>query len=395
MAPALFFSAAALPALGATPETVELLPDDQADWRPSRLLAWIRPGHYYGERSIKVETTPPGATLDLFYIRSNFQKRYEQAEAPVKVVLPPRVEAGPRDAVNIRAFLEGYRQREVSVRVGSSEDEVHLDLKPLPNTLEAVSHVYLAGRAALSFLTEETLQVRVQEREGGFNVILAETAKSEAVGEELEGLRSPRISGVEALQLGEDLLVRIDTPEGGELELRSRQGRDDMRDLHVYTVEMVPPDGGVGAVQRARRALAGLEATDVTGCALAFDERLREGLDSAALSRALAPQGTFTDPYLRAAMKRLGEISPGDRIAMLDGSDYDPRSGIELAAALSQPAEAEGYLALLRAFVRELEPASHRAETLRGLVAPEMGSGAFEAALSAAEAAEARCRSGG
>jgi len=392
---AVLLAAPALPARAATPETVNLVPEDQADWRPSRLLAWLRPGHNYGERIITVETTPPGATVDLFYIRSNFQKRYEQAEAPVEVVLPPRVQAGPRDAVNIRAFLEGYRQREVSVRVNSSKDRVHLDLEPLPNALEAVSHVYLAGRASLAFLTEETLRVRVQERDGGFNVILAETAKGDGVGEELEGLKSPRISGVEALQLGEDLLVRVDTPDGQEVELRSRQGRDELRDLYVYTVEMVPPDGGVGAVQRARRALAGLDATDVTGCALVFDERLREGLDSAALSRALAPRGTFTDPYLRAAMKRLGEISPGARIAMRDGSQYDPRSGIELAAALSQPAEAEGYLALLRAFVRELEPPAHRAETLRGLVAPEMGSGAFEAALSAAEAAEARCRSGG
>jgi hypothetical protein len=375
--------------------TVQLVPDDQANWRPSRLLAWLRPGHNYGERAITVETTPPGAKLDLFYIRANFQKRYERAEAPVKVVLPPRVEAGPRDAVNIRAYQEGYRQREVSLRVSSSRDHVHIELDPLPNTLVAVSHVYLAGRASLAFLTKEPLQVRVQERDDGFNVILAETARGPEVAAGVDTLRSPRVEKVEALQLGEDLLVQVDAELGEGVELRSRQSRDELRDLHVYSVEMVPADGGVAAVQEARAALAAIGPEDVSGCAAVFDETLREALDPAALARALAPNGTFTDPYLRAAMKRLGEVSAGGRIAMVDGARYDPASGIELAAALSQPADAKGYLALLRAFVRRMEPAPHRTETLRGIVAPEMGTAAFASALARAEAAEARCRGGG
>ena len=93
-----------------TAETVILRPDRPASWRPSKLFAFLRPGHNYGERSIEIETIPSGATIDLFYIRANFQKRYEQAESPAKVILPNRAEAGPRDAVTIRAFAEGYRQ---------------------------------------------------------------------------------------------------------------------------------------------------------------------------------------------------------------------------------------------------------------------------------------------
>ncbi len=377
-------------------ETVELIPDDAASWRPGNLFAWVRSEHNFGERSITVETSPAEATLDLFYIRSNFQKRYEQAGAPARVVLPPRVEAGPRDAVIIRAFAEGYRQREVSIRVDSDQDHVVIDLEPLPNTLIAASHVYLSGRASLSFLTRESLTVRLQDTAEGFNVILAETAKADGVDAALGKVSSPLIREVESLQLGEDLLVRVSTDPAARsgYEFRSRQARDELRDLFAYSVEMVPADGGVQAVQRARATLAAIGAAEVTGCAASFDSALREGLDPASLARALSPHGAFTDPYLRAAMKRLAEVSPAGRIAMRDGTNLLGASQLELAAAMSQPSEALGYLALLRVFVTRLEGGNALASTLRGLIAPELSPDEFLKVLRAAEAAEARCRGG-
>jgi len=385
----------AAPAAAQELDTVVLVPDERASWQPSNLFGFLRPGHNYGERSIRVETSPPDATLDLFYIRANFQKRYEQADAPARVILPSRSEAGPRDAVMIRAFREGYRQREVSIRVDSGQDRVRLELDPLPNTLVEASLTYFADRASLAFLTKEPLQVRVQDREDGFSVILAETAKGPDV--QLDGFASPLVENVEALQLGEDLLVQVRTRgtarEG--VELRSRQSLDELRDLYVYSVELVPSDGGVAAVQKARAALAAIGTEEVNGCAQAFDDVLRRALDPASLSRALAPQGSFTDPYLRAAMKRLGEVSPSQRIAMLDGSSFRPSSQIELAAAMSQPGEARGYLALLRAFVDRLEAPEHRESTLRGLIAPEVGTERFSQMLSEARAAEQRCRGDG
>jgi hypothetical protein len=382
-------------ALGATDgavPTVDLVPEDRANWRPRNLLAWIRPGHNYEPRTVLVETSPAGAMLDLFYVRSNFQKRYEQAEAPARVMLPPRVEAGPRDALVVRAFREGYRQREVSVRIQSSQDRVLLELEPLPNTLMAASHVYFAGRASLAFLAKESLTVRVQEREEGFNVVLAETALAKDVDATLTGMQSPLVQGVEWLQLGEDLLVQVEMPKGerGNYDLRSRQMRDELRDLYVYSVDLVPADGGVDAVRRAREALARIRPEHVGGCARLFDEALRERLDAEALARALAPRGTFTDPYLRAAMKRLAELSPGGRVQMLDGSTFTS-SPIELSAAMSQAAQARGYLALLRAFVRELEVQDGRRDTLRGLIAPEVSPADFAKELEAAERREAGC----
>jgi hypothetical protein len=376
-----------------TAETVILRPDRPASWRPSKMFAFLRPGHNYGERSIEIETIPSGATIDLFYIRANFQKRYEQAESPAKVILPNRADAGPRDAVTIRAFAEGYRQKEVSVRVASGQDEVLLELEPLPNTLVAVSHTYFAGRASLGFLTEEPLTVRIQDRDQSFSVILAETAKGTELGDSLDGIRSPLIDSVESLQLGEDLLVQVKTPAGQNgVQLRARQSRDELRDLYVYSVDMIPTDGGVELVARARRTLASITTEDVSGCAIAFDSSLRGALDPAALSRALAPRGAFTDPYLRAAMKRLGEVSPNRRIAMVDGSSFNPANPIELAAAMSQAAEARGYLALLRTFVNGFEAGGYRAETLRSLLAPEIGSARFGEILGEAGAAERSCR---
>ena len=371
---------------------MDLVPADRANWRPRNLFAWIRPGHNYDERTVLVETSPADAMLDLFYVRSNFQKRYEQAEAPARVVLPPRVEAGPRDALVVRAFREGYRQREVSVRVQSSQDRVLLELEPLPNTLVAASLVYFAGRASLAFLAKESLTVRVQEREEGFSVVLAETALAKEVDSTLTGMQSPLVEGVEWLQLGEDLLVQVQMPKGQRplYDLRSRQMRDELRDLYVYSVDLVPSDGGVDAVRRAREALARIRPEQVTGCARVFDDALREQLDAEALARALAPRGTFTDPYLRAAMKRLAEVSPGGRVQMLDGSTFTS-SPIELSAAMSQAAQARGYLALLRAFVREIEVQNGRRDTLRGLIAPEVPPAAFAEALQAAERRESSC----
>ena len=392
MLPLLVLTALLLGADGGTVPTVDLVPADRASWRPGNLFGWLRPGHNYDPRTVLVETSPEGAMLDLFYVRSNFQKRYEQAESPARVKLPPRIEAGPRDALMVRAFREGYRQKEVSIRVQSGQDRIVLELEPLPNTLVAASHTYLAGRGSLAFLAKESLTVRVQERDQGFNVILAETALAPEVAGVFTGIKSPLVEDVEWLQLGEDLLVEVRMPSGrrSEYELRSRQTRDELRDLYFYSVELVPSDGGIDAVRRAREALARIRAEDVVGCARVFDDTLREELDAEALARALAPRGTFTDPYLRAAMKRLAELSPGARVQMLDGSTLTS-SPIELSAAMSQAAQARGFLALLRAFVREIETPSGRHDTLRGLVAPESSPEAFSETLQSAERRETSC----
>jgi hypothetical protein len=377
-----------------TPQRIVLKPEDRAGWSPTQIFGSMRP-NYHSDRTLRIETSPPGATLDLFYVRASFQKRYEQAQAPVVLELPTRAEAGKRDSVTIRAFLPGHRIETRHVPVKGSEDDVLIELHPLDNTLVSVAHTYFAGRAGLSLLLRTPASVRVQKAQYGFSLIVAQTAgKPDAQGV-LEGLRSPLMASASTQQLGEDLLVKVELPTGvtgDAFELRSREQADPVRGLHRFTVDMIPRGQADAGVARARATLGEIGTGDVTGCAAAFDSSLRRSLDREALARALAPRGDFTDPYLRAALRRLGEVSPGGAIQLEDGTRYRPGVPLELAAAATQAASARGYLALLRQWVRLLEPEAYRSEALRSLVAPEMQPDEFERALARARAAEAGCR---
>lgn len=356
------------------------------------------PGHYYSPHEILVETTPDGAFVDLFYVRSNFQKRFEQAESPVRVRLPPRSESGSRDALIIRAFAEGYRQESVTIKADTTENKIVIDLEPLPNELVALSHQYFGGRTSLVFLTREPLTVRPTKTDGGMSVILAETAQSPKVETALGGIKSPVVAGMNSQQLGEDLLVKIDLAQAvhpDEIDLRLRTDYDAARDLHASTVDLVPSGGRSSAVARAQTALANLKPSAVSTCSMEFDRALREQMELGSLSRALTPNGKFTDPYLRAAMRRLGELAPRRTVSFVDGSEFDPSVPIELEAALIQAADAKGYLVVLREFVAGMEPGPHRAEAFRSLVAPELDPAEFERTVARAREAESACRGTG
>jgi hypothetical protein len=380
---------------------IELMPQEPPKWSPTNLFAPITgfflggPGYWYDERTVEIETTPPGAILDLFYVRRNFQKRYEQADAPARVILPPRIEASDRDTLTVRAILDGYRQREIHIPVRSRTEQVMIDLSPLPNSLVAFTHTSFAGRGSLTFLTKEALTFRLQKSKDGFDVVLSETAGSPAVEESLRETRSSLIAGVQTQQLGEDLMVRVRLTELGNsdaIETRSRQGFDPVRSVHAFALDLTPRGGDDASRVAAIEALARITASDVTGCALELDAALRDGLEPEALTRALTPNGSHTDPYLRAAMKRLGEVSPDGVIRMRDGSEFRGSIPIELMAAATQPNEAIGYLSLLRRFVAEMEEPAYRDSTLRGLIAPELTPGRFEDVLEKASAREQQCR---
>ena len=401
--PALLLAVHLLAAPAASEElsTVELIPDDRAGWTLTNLFAPITgfflggPGYWYSARRVEVRTTPPGASLDLFYVRRSFQKGFEQADAPVAVVLPSRNEAGPHDSLRIRAHLDGYRQQEVTVPVRSRQKQVLIELEPLANSLIAVTHLYFAGRSMLGFLTEEAPTFRVQRGRGDYSLVLVQTGASPEASATMRGVRDALVAELTPQQLGEDLVVRIALAESvgvDGIDLRQRQSYDAVRRLHRFTLDVVPTEGGASPVQRAKAALARIGPTQVGGCALRFDQALRQQLDSEALARALAPQGSFTDPYLREALKRLGELSPGGAVTLVDGTSFRTGIPLELAAAASQASEVQGFLAMLRQFVAELEPEPYRRATLQGLIAPELTPDAFGAALAPAEAAERTCR---
>ncbi|MFP6638923.1 MAG: hypothetical protein VCC04_01665, partial [Myxococcota bacterium] len=357
------------------------------------------PNHMYGVREFSIETTPADGYVDLFYVRSGFQKRFEQAESPVRVIIPSRLEAGRRDSLTVRVFADGYQPTRVTFDINGKVEDLAIDLEPLPNSLEAVDYRYFAGRATISFMTREALSFRIQDSETGYAVILNETSISPEARSIVEAIRGPRIAEAYAQQLGADLVVRLMLREDAEsagLELRSRQSYDAPRALHVFEIDLVAEDVKAASVQRALATLAQVTASDVNGCAGVFDTTLRGQLDLGELSRALRPRGAFSDRYLRAGMRRLGEISVDRVVDFEDGTRLRLESPLEIEMAILNASTARGYLALLRSFVNrnETSPLS-RQQALRSLVAPQLSASAFQKEISVAEAAEAKCRLGG
>lgn len=380
------------------PEVIDMSPDDAVGWSLRNVVAPLSAifqgglGYWYAERMIEVDTTPSGGFVDLFYVRRNFQKRFEQAQAPVTVLLPPRIEAGPRDVLIVRAFREGYRQQSVTIPMKSRQTDLVINLEPLPNSLRAVAHRYFAGRSTLVFLTAESPTFRVQEKEDGFGLILSETAQSAEASASIEGVTSPMIASASSQQLGEDLIVNVKFAGERKIELRSRLEHDAARDLYAFSLDLLPAAGLGDSVAAAQAALRRLKPEHVSDCNMSFDRALRSLLESGALSRALTPKGDFTDRYLRAAMRRLGEVSANDGVVdFAGGTAYRPTVPIELEAALSRAAEARGFLALLRRFVSELETSQHRRESFRSLVAPEMDPTSFGVIMDKAEESERSC----
>jgi hypothetical protein len=268
----------------------------------------------------------------------------------------------------------------------------------VPNALRAVAHRYLADRGALAFLTDDALTFRIQENDDGFSLVLNGTRIEKEPEETISDVRSPLIRSIRPQQLGEDLVVRVALTKAAKndaVEVRSRQSHDPVRSVHTFALDFVPADGGVESVHRAKAALARIRTEDVTGCSLVYERSLRERLDIADLARALSVDGSFTDPYLREAMKRLGQLSDNGVITLTDGSQLLVSAPIELMAAVSRSPEAIGYLAVLRRFIEGLEPPESRRQALRGLIAPELSAARFDAIADAAENDERQCRASG
>lgn len=383
-------------------EVVELIPDQPASWSARSVFAPITgffmggPGYWYDPREVVVDTTPRGAYVDLFYVRGNFQKAYEQAESPVKVILPSRIRATDRDSLMVRVMADGFQPKDVHVRVHSRTKRLEIDLDPLANTLQRVNHFYLAGRGTLTFLTDEALTFRNQKAEQGFSVVLTETACSEAACDGILSMRSPLVDSMRGQQLGQDLVVQIGlSSKAQEYEIRTRQSYDPIRRLHGFSLDLVPPEGGAAEIRRSQESLASIRRADVMGCAEVFDRVIHEELDPEKLARALTPKDRFMDRYLRATIKRLGEVSPGQQVRLFDGSRFDVRVPIELSAAANQASRVVSYMAMLRSFIFNLEAPDFRRPTLKGLIAPEVSALRFDAVMDRAETSERACTTGG
>jgi hypothetical protein len=341
--------------------------------------------YWYKERIVEVQTVPADAQVQLFFIRMNFQKRFERVEPPVRVRLPSRIETTSKDSFALRVAAAGYSTREMSIKVNDVPDRLVVKLEPLPNALVALTDTHLAGRTTLTFRTTKEPELRVMKSRGasGFTISLSETANQLPSDSKVAG---GRIQGLEVAQVGEDLLVRVDT-DGSDVEARSRQSYDPIRKEHLFVVDLLKEGTRRPTQHQVRAELERIPLGTELRCALRFEEVLRSEIDPEVIARGLRPSGSVADLYRREAMLRLGRLDQG-RVRTLEGEVLRTGSPIELELALQSGSTVKGYIGLLGAVARtQPEPAL----AMRSLVAPEMGAAEFDPIYERAAAARRTC----
>ncbi|HTO70934.1 MAG TPA: hypothetical protein VMR31_13820 [Myxococcota bacterium] len=369
---------------------VDLIPAERAAWTPknvgiglsSILGGW---GYWYTEREISVETVPAVADLSLYYIRSNFQKRFERAQSPALVKLPSRADMTYKDAVKFHAIANGYLAEEVSYDAQKVPDHVVIQLHVLPNSLVFLGHTEFAGRTSLTLRTTEQPEVRMSKNTSlqGFQIALTKTAVK------LEG-KPPKggghITDLDAIQIAEDAILRVGT-DSPDLEVRSRQSFDAVQGQYVYVFDIVAPGTAAPSDQQIRARLDALPFTPNASCDDRYAAVLREKLGDAELADAFRPSGELTDLYRREAMLRLGRYHEGT-VQTDTGDTLRTGSSLELALALQSAPRVRGYLALLGALART-EPAP--GDAMRTLIAPGKTPAEFAPIYDAAEGARSDC----
>ena len=372
-------------------ETIELMPEEKAGWSLRNVAAGLStlvvgPSYWYEDKELLVRTVPSGAQIALYYIRSNFQKRYERAVAPVRVKTPRRIHATDRDVVVVRAMLPGYLVAEQKLRVFGLPDEVLLQLAPLPNSLVFLGHTHLAGRSTITLRTSEEPELRISRPNGqsGFSLALTQTAKKLDSDPTAAG---GHIESIHVNQLGEDLVVSVETSRG-DLELRSKSGYDPIRKEHAYVLDVMPKGTRMPTSDEIRREIEAVPFQRGNACDAAFESVLRQRLDAQVLARAFRPSGGIAEFYQREAMLRLGRLHTG-RVETLSGEGFRTGSSIGLAAALQSAGDVRDYLALLGTIARQQ---SDPEGFLRALLAPEGSASEFAGIYAEALAAHSRCR---
>ncbi|MFI5316786.1 MAG: hypothetical protein ACHQ6T_13890, partial [Myxococcota bacterium] len=289
-----------------------------------------------------------------------------------------------KDAVKFHAIADGYLAQEVSYDAQKVPDHVVLQLEVLPNSLVFLGHTELAGRTSLILRTTQPPDVRMSKNTSirGFQIALTKTALK------LDGKPQGggHVTGLDAIQLGEDAIVRVET-DAQDLEVRSRQSYDAVQQQHVYVFDIVQPGTAAPSDGQIRARLDALAFTPDASCDDRFSAALRERIGDASLADAFRPSGELSDTYRREAMLRLGRFQQGT-VHTDTGETLRTGSSLELALAMQSAARVKGYLALLGAFART-EPEPENA--LRSLIAPAQSSADFAPAYQAAEAARKDC----
>jgi hypothetical protein len=382
-------ASAASPENGTT-SVVDLAPTERAAWTPKNVLVGVSSvfggwSYWYDAREIQVETSPADADLGLYYLRQNFQKRFERSNAPAVVKLPPRADMTKKDSVRFLATASGYLSQEVSFDAKRVPDKVTITLKALPNSLVFLGQTSFAERTTLTLRTTEQPEMRVSKsaRFDGFQIALSKTALKL---DTKPGGSAANLKSLDATQLGEDAIVRVETT-GPDVEVRSKQSFDPVRSQHVTVFDLVRAGSRAPSDAEIRAHVDRAPFAPSPACDERYAEALRAKLGEAALADAFRPSGDLSDLYLREAMLRLGRFDQGS-VRTTSGETLRTGSSLELALALQSAANVKGFLALLGAIART-EPVPE--DALRSLIAPELSPAGFAPAYRAAEDARASC----
>lgn len=370
-------------------DQLDLRPNEPADFGLRNIAAGATSifgawGYWYRARVVEIETVPADANLELFFIRANFQKRFERAVPPVRVKLPSRVESTPKDSFMLRVSAAGYSTQERAVKLDRLPRQLLVKLAPLPNTLVNLTETHLAGRTTLTLRTDHEPELRVlKNRAGqGFTLALSETANGL---EEVPALAGGWVDRVDVTQVGEDLLIKVAT-RGEEIEARSRSSVDPVHQEYVFVLDLLKKGTRPPTQAGIRSQLGALSVAPGSACVARYEAALRERLDPKQLARALR-SGGIANLYRREAMLRLGRLNRG-RVTLQSGETLRTGSPVELELALQSGARVAGYLSLLNAFARtEKEPEV----AMRSLIAPDLDPRAFSEIYRAGEAARRSC----
>lgn len=367
---------------------VELVPDRTIRTDVPLPMTVLRPFHYFADRRLVIDSTPPGAELDLAYLRRGTQLMYRRGRAPLEVVLPTRLQSAPADRILVRSFLPGHERTHTSVDLSEVGDSLLVQLPPLENQLTDVAHGSLAGRSVLELRTREIPTVRLADDERGWTIVLVRTGLQPELAARIAALRDPRLS-FDARQLGDDLVLRIDAGTRESLDLRHRSLADPVRG-HVRSRFEIDGPAAAGRVERLRAAVGGMTAAP-GDCDGRYEDALRNELSGGDLGAIL---GRDEHPYratLRAALRKLADARAGPLLTR-SGDALSAATPLEFELAWSRSAEIDGYLTWLHELARRIDPSDDGASAFRSLVAPSWPPERFQDLLATAASARERCK---
>jgi hypothetical protein len=378
------------PELAHSDMSTTMKPDAIGQWA-NFFPALLRPWHYLPERRVEIRTIPPQAFLDLSYLRSGARLMFEQGRAPLEIVLPSRFVARDTDLLHVRATSPGFQPGRGDVSLHGGQSQLTIELAPAENQLEGAWYRQLGERASLDLFTAEPLALRASRHTDALTLMLPGTALAAGVGTRVEAVAGGPVRETRALQLEEDLVLRLRLAPQTPPELPMRRNQDAIREQARTSLEF-PPRSADAWTEQVKKAMGNVGVQVLGECAAAFEDSLASGLPREAMAHALTTLDPVYARLLRELLTRLAELSPDGALHLVDGQRLRPDRPRELEMAALEPHRVRGLQAALHHFGAALDGAGEAGQSLRGWIAPQLPAPEFAPVLAEAETTAHACR---